>query len=68
MMDGKSYPLLADGPWAWNAAGTDVTFKLKKARSPGADGTPVTADDVALHLGLACQVHDGVGAADSAVH
>jgi peptide/nickel transport system substrate-binding protein len=46
MLDGGSYPLLADGPWAWNAAGTDVTFKLKKA-AHWSDGTPLTADDVA---------------------
>jgi len=46
MLDGKSYPLLADGAWAWNAAGTDVTFKLKAA-AKWSDGTPVTSDDVA---------------------
>jgi peptide/nickel transport system substrate-binding protein len=46
MMDGKSYPLIADGPWAWNAAGTDVTFKIKAA-AKWSDGTPVTADDFA---------------------
>ena len=46
MLDGKSYPLLADGAWAWNAAGTDVTFKLKAA-AKWSDGTPVTADDIA---------------------
>ncbi len=46
MMDGKQYPLLADGAWAWNAAGTAITFKLKKA-AHWSDGTPVTADDVA---------------------
>jgi len=46
MLDGKSYPLLADGPYAWNDAHTDITFKLKKA-AHWSDGTPVTADDVA---------------------
>ena len=46
MMDGKQYPLLADGPWAWNAANTAITFKIKKA-AHWSDGTPVTADDVA---------------------
>src|SRR5664280_1708183 len=46
MMDGKSYPLIADGPWAWNAAGTDVTFKIKAA-AKWSDGAPVTADDFA---------------------
>jgi len=46
MMDGKQYPLLADGAWAWNDAKTAITFKLKKA-AHWSDGTPVTADDVA---------------------
>ncbi len=65
MMDGKSYPLLADGPWAWNAAGTDVTFKLKKT-AHWSDGTPVTADDVAYTWASHVKYNDGVGAADSA--
>jgi peptide/nickel transport system substrate-binding protein len=46
MLDGKQYPLLADGPWSWNADMTEITFKLKKA-AHWSDGTPVTADDVA---------------------
>jgi peptide/nickel transport system substrate-binding protein len=46
MLDGKSYPLLADGPYAWNDAHTEITFKIKKA-AHWSDGTPVTADDVA---------------------
>ena len=46
MMDGKSYPLLADGPYTWNADMTELTFKLKPA-AHWSDGTPVTADDVA---------------------
>jgi peptide/nickel transport system substrate-binding protein len=46
MLDGKSYPLLADGPWAWSADGTTLTFKIKKA-AHWSDGTPLTADDVA---------------------
>ena len=46
MLDGKSYPLLADGPWAWSADGTTLTFKIKKA-AHWSDGTPITADDVA---------------------
>ncbi|MGB8214020.1 MAG: ABC transporter substrate-binding protein [Anaerolineales bacterium] len=64
MMDGKSYPLLADGPWAWNAAGTDVTFKLKKA-AHWSDGTPVTADDVAYTWASHLKYKDGVGSADA---
>jgi peptide/nickel transport system substrate-binding protein len=46
MLDGKQYPLLADGAWAWNTDMTKITFKLKKV-AKWSDGTPVTADDVA---------------------
>jgi len=46
MLDGKQYPLLADGPWAWNDKMTEITFKLKAA-AKWSDGTPVTADDMA---------------------
>jgi peptide/nickel transport system substrate-binding protein len=46
MLDGKDYPLLADGPFAWDAGMTTITFKLNKA-AKWSDGTPVTADDVA---------------------
>ena len=46
MLDGKQYPLLADGDYTWNADRTEITFKIKKA-AKWSDGTPVTADDVA---------------------
>jgi peptide/nickel transport system substrate-binding protein len=46
MLDGKQYPLLADGDYAWNADMTEITFKLKAA-AKWSDGSPVTADDVA---------------------
>ena len=46
MLDGKQYPLLADGDYTWNAAHTELTFKLKAA-AQWSDGTPVTAEDVA---------------------
>jgi len=46
MLDGKVYPLLADGPYAWNDAQTELSFKLKAA-AHWSDGTPVTADDAA---------------------
>jgi peptide/nickel transport system substrate-binding protein len=46
MLDGKQYPLLADGAWAWNSDMTAITFKIKAA-AKWSDGTPVTADDVA---------------------
>lgn len=46
MLDGKQYPLLADGDYSWNAERTELTFKIKKA-AKWSDGTPVTAEDVA---------------------
>jgi len=46
MLDGQQYPLLADGPYTWNDARTEITFKLKKA-AHWSDGTPLTAEDVA---------------------
>jgi peptide/nickel transport system substrate-binding protein len=46
MLDGKQYPLLADGDYEWNADMTEVTFKIKPA-AKWSDGTPVTADDFA---------------------
>jgi peptide/nickel transport system substrate-binding protein len=46
MLDGNVYPLLADGPFTWNAAKTHITFKIKAA-AKWSDGTPVTAADVA---------------------
>ena len=46
MLDGKQYPLLADGDFAWNDARTEITFKLKAAakacsdlRKPSASAT-----------------------------
>ncbi len=49
MLDGKQYPLLADGDYTWNDARTEITFKIKPA-AKWSDGTPVTADDVAYTL------------------
>lgn len=46
MLDGRVYPLLADGDFAWNDARTEITFKLKEA-AHWSDGAPVTAEDVA---------------------
>lgn len=46
MLDGKVYPLLADGDYSWNADRTELTFKLKEA-AKWSDGTPVTAEDLA---------------------
>lgn len=46
MLDGQSYPLLAEGAPTWNAELTELTFKINPA-AHWSDGTPVTADDVA---------------------
>jgi len=46
MIDGKQYPLLADGDYTWNDDRTELTFKLKSA-AKWSDGSPVTAEDVA---------------------
>ena len=60
MLDGKVYPLLADGPFAWNAAHTEITFKIKKV-AHWSDGTPVTADDVAYTWASHAKYKDNVG-------
>jgi peptide/nickel transport system substrate-binding protein len=46
MLDGQVYPLLADGPYTWNADMTEITFKINPA-AKWSDGSAVTADDVA---------------------
>ncbi len=46
MLDGKVYPLLADGDFVWNDARTEITYKIKKA-AKWSDGTPITAEDAA---------------------
>ncbi len=46
MLDGQQYPLLADGPYVWNDAHTEITFTIKAA-AKWSDGTKITADDVA---------------------
>lgn len=46
MLDGKMYPLLADGDYVWNDDLTQMTVKINPA-AKWSDGTPVTAEDVA---------------------
>lgn len=46
MLDGKVYPLLADGDFTWNDDRTELTFKIKPA-AKWSDGSPVTAEDFA---------------------
>jgi len=61
MLDGQVYPLLADGPYAWNDARTEITFKLNPA-AQWSDGTPVTADDVAYTWATHVKYNTGTGA------
>ena len=64
-LDGKQYPLLADGDYTWNEDQTELTFKLKPA-AMWSDGTPVTADDVAYTWAshLKYETNQGVGYMD----
>jgi peptide/nickel transport system substrate-binding protein len=61
MLDGQVYPLLADGPYAWDSGMTQITFKLKAA-AKWSDGTPVTADDVAYTWATHVKYNDNDGA------
>ena len=61
MLDGKSYPLLADGDYTWNDDRTEITFKLKKA-AHWSDGTPVTAEDVAYTCASHIKYNTSIGA------
>ncbi len=61
MMDGKQYPLLADGDYKWDDAKTAITFKINKA-AKWSDGTPVTAEDVAYTWAAHLKYNDNVGA------
>ena len=64
MLDGKAYPLLADGPFTWNAEQTVITFKIKPA-ARWSDGTPVTAEDVAYTWATHVKYNTGTGAGNS---
>lgn len=61
MLDGKQYPLLADGPHTWNPARTEITFGIKAA-AKWRDGTPVTAYDVAYTWATHIKYNTSVGA------
>src|SRR5512144_1894075 len=63
MLDGKQYPLLADGDYKWNDAHTEITFKIKPA-AKWSDGTPVTADDVAYTWASNLKYETNVGTAN----
>jgi len=60
MLDGKVYPLLADGDFAWNEAHTEITFKVKAAAHWN-DGTPVTAEDIAYTWATHVKYNTGTG-------
>ena len=63
MMDGQVYPLLADGPFEWNEARTEITLKIKPA-AMWSDGTPVTAEDVAYTWATHVKYNTPTGAAN----
>ncbi len=65
MLDGKVYPLLADGPFAWDAGMTKITFKMNPA-AKWSDGTAVTADDVAYTWASHVKYNTQFGAANKA--
>jgi peptide/nickel transport system substrate-binding protein len=61
MLDGQVYPLLADGPYEWNADRTELTFHIKSA-AHWSDGTPVTAEDVAYTWATHVKYNTATGA------
>ena len=63
MLDGKQYPLLADGDFQWNADRTEVTFKIKPA-AHWSDGTPVTAEDIAYTWATHVKYNTPIGSAN----
>ncbi|MBN1262461.1 MAG: ABC transporter substrate-binding protein [Anaerolineae bacterium] len=65
MLDGNMYPLLADGDFEWNAARTEITFKIKEA-AKWSDGTPVTAEDVAYTWATHVKYNTPTGAGNMA--
>lgn len=60
MLDGKMYPLLADGDYQWNDAMTEMTVKLKAA-AKWSDGTSITADDVAYTYATVVKIGNARG-------
>jgi peptide/nickel transport system substrate-binding protein len=63
MLDGKVYPLLADGDYQWNDAMTELTFKINSA-AHWSDGTPVTAEDAAYTWATHVKYNTPTGAAN----
>jgi len=63
MLDGNVYPLLADGPYSWNDARTELTFGINPAAHWN-DDTPVTAEDVAYTWATHVKYNTPTGAAN----
>ncbi len=59
-LDGKMYPLLADGDYQWNADMTEITVKINPA-AKWSDGTPVTAEDVAYTYETGVKIGNNMG-------
>ena len=59
MLDGKLYPLLADGDIVWNDDLTEATIAIKAA-AKWSDGTPLTADDVVATWEVAQKTQNSV--------
>ena len=57
-LDGKLYPLLADGDYTWNEDLTELTCKIKPA-AKWSDGTPVKASDVVTTWDISCKIQNG---------
>ena len=64
-LDGKLYPLLADGDYKWNDDLTEMTVAIKAAAKWN-DGTPVTAEDMAATWAACEKVANGTFADYSA--
>ena len=64
-LDGKLYPLLADGDYAWNAEMTELTVNIKPA-AKWSDGTPVTAADVKRTFDIGVEIGNGTGTGNKA--
>jgi peptide/nickel transport system substrate-binding protein len=60
MLDGSMVPLIADGPYAWNDAMTEMTVKIKSA-AKWSDGSPITADDVAYTFATNAKIENAQG-------
>ena len=65
MLDGKLYPLLADGDYVWNDDLTEATVAIKAA-AKWSDGTPVTAEDVQATWDVGMKTQNGTYTSNAA--